>query len=188
MVAITALATAALASFALAVAGVGARAEPKHAIAMHGVPAMPPGFSARAYVNPDAPKGGRLTHGVLGTFDSLNPFVVKGIAPPYIRGYVVESLLARGYDEPFTLYGLLADRVETDDARSFVTFHTPSGGGLLRRQAGHGGRRDFFVGDPARQGPPELPHLLRQGEEGRSSRRRTVRFDLSDRTTTANCR
>ena len=45
---------------------------------------------------------------MLGTFDSLNPFIVKGLALPQIRGYVVESLLARGYDEPFTLYGLLA--------------------------------------------------------------------------------
>jgi peptide/nickel transport system substrate-binding protein len=60
---------------------------------------------------------------VLGTFDSLNPFIVKGIAPPSIRGYVVESLMARGYDEPFTLYGLIARRVETDAQRSYVTFY-----------------------------------------------------------------
>jgi len=60
---------------------------------------------------------------VLGTFDSLNPLIVKGIAPPSIRGYVVESLMARGYDEPFTLYGLIARSVETDPQRSYVTFH-----------------------------------------------------------------
>jgi peptide/nickel transport system substrate-binding protein len=60
---------------------------------------------------------------VLGTFDSLNPLIVKGIAPPSIRGYVVESLMARGYDEPFTLYGLIARSVETDAQRSYVTFH-----------------------------------------------------------------
>src|SRR6185369_14230725 len=70
-----------------------------------------------------APKGGRLIQGVLGTFDSLNPFIVRGIAPQSIRGYVVESLMTRGYDEPFTLYGLLARKVETDPQRSFVTFH-----------------------------------------------------------------
>src|SRR5689334_19222505 len=63
----------ALAGFALLAAIQAAPAgEPKHAIAMHGEPAMPPGFSAMPYVNPDAPKGGRLTQGVLGTFDSLN--------------------------------------------------------------------------------------------------------------------
>ena len=89
---------------------------------MHGAPAMPEDFTALPYVNPDAPKGGRLVQGVLGTFDSLNPLIVKGLAVQAIRGYVVESLMARGYDEPFTLYGLFARTVETDDARSYVTF------------------------------------------------------------------
>jgi len=97
-----------------------ARAAP--AIAMHGAPALPDDFSAAPYVNPDAPKGGRMIEGVLGTFDSLNPLIVQGLAVQTIRGYVVESLMARGYDEPFTLYGLLAQSVETDDARTFVTF------------------------------------------------------------------
>jgi peptide/nickel transport system substrate-binding protein len=89
---------------------------------MHGEPALPEGFARLRYANSDAPKGGRLVQGVLGTFDSLNPLIVKGIALPSIRGYVVESLLARGYDEPFTLYGLVARTVETDAARSYVTF------------------------------------------------------------------
>jgi peptide/nickel transport system substrate-binding protein len=97
--------------------------EARHAIAMHGAPAWPEGFSRVPYANPTAPKGGRLVQGVLGTFDSLNPLIVKGIAPPSIRGYVVESLMARGYDEPFTLYGLIARKVETDAQRSYVTFH-----------------------------------------------------------------
>jgi peptide/nickel transport system substrate-binding protein len=98
-------------------------AEPRHAIAMHGAPALPEGFTRLPYADPAAPKGGRLVQGVLGTFDSLNPLIVKGIAPPSIRGYVVESLMARGYDEPFTLYGLIARSVETDAQRSYVTFH-----------------------------------------------------------------
>ncbi|TMJ02623.1 MAG: ABC transporter substrate-binding protein [Alphaproteobacteria bacterium] len=100
---------------------------------MHGDPAMPAGFSHFGYVNPDAPKGGRLVQGVLGGFDGLNPFIVKGLPPQGLRaplvsgsnliaGYVVESLMVRGYDEPFTLYGLLAQTVETDAARSHVTF------------------------------------------------------------------
>ncbi len=92
------------------------------AIAMHGAPALAEGFAALPYVNPGAPKGGRLVEGVLGTFDSLNPLIVQGLAVQPIRGYVVESLMARGYDEPFTLYGLLARTVETDDARSYVSF------------------------------------------------------------------
>ncbi len=101
----------------------GARAEAaRHAIAMHGEPAWGPDFSNPTYANPAARKGGQLTQGVLGTFDSLNPFIVKGLPAANIRSYVIESLLARGYDEPFTLYGLLADSVETDAARTFVTF------------------------------------------------------------------
>ncbi|TMJ46126.1 MAG: ABC transporter substrate-binding protein [Alphaproteobacteria bacterium] len=93
-----------------------------YAIAMHGNPALPADFTHMPYANPDAPKGGRLVWGLSGTFDSLNPLIVKGLALQQIRGFVVESLMARGYDEPFTLYGLLAKSVETDDARSYVTF------------------------------------------------------------------
>jgi len=104
-------------------ARVPVRAAPaRHAIAMHGEPAWGPDFQAPTYSNPTAPKGGQLVQGVLGTFDSLNPFIVKGLPAANIRGYVIESLLARGYDEPFTLYGLLAESVETDAARTYVTF------------------------------------------------------------------
>jgi len=92
------------------------------AIAMHGVPALPDDFTALPYVDADAPKVGRLIEGVLGTFDSLNPLIVQGLAVQPMRGYVIESLMARSYDEPFTLYGLLARTVETDAARSYVTF------------------------------------------------------------------
>ncbi len=94
----------------------------RHAIAMHGAPAWGPDFSAPVYANPDAPKGGQLVQGVLGAFDSLNPFIVKGIPAANIRGYQIESLLARGYDEPFTLYGLIAESVETDEARTYAVF------------------------------------------------------------------
>jgi peptide/nickel transport system substrate-binding protein len=115
--------------------GVGCTAragEPRHAIAMHGEPALPAGFSQLPYANAAAPKGGRLVQGVLGTFDSLNPFIVRGLfaqglrAPltsSVISGTVVESLMGRSLDEPFTLYGLVARAVETDPQRSYVTFH-----------------------------------------------------------------
>ncbi|MGB6271957.1 MAG: ABC transporter substrate-binding protein, partial [Pseudolabrys sp.] len=93
-----------------------------HALAMHGEPAWGPAFAHPTYANPAAPKGGQLVQGVQGTFDCLNPFIVKGLPAANMRGYVIESLLARGYDEPFTLYGLLAESVTTDAARSFVTF------------------------------------------------------------------
>jgi peptide/nickel transport system substrate-binding protein len=98
-------------------------AQESYAIAMHGVPALPADFTHMPYANPDAPKGGRLVQGFLGTFDSLNPLIVRGLAVQQMRGFVVESLMARGNDEAFTLYGLLAKSVETDDLRSYVTFH-----------------------------------------------------------------
>src|SRR5258706_7787158 len=53
-------------------------AEERHALTMHGDPALTAGFTQLPYANPDAPKGGRFTHGVLGTFDSLNPLIIKG--------------------------------------------------------------------------------------------------------------
>src|SRR6201992_4003304 len=106
-----------------------AQAQESHAIAMHGAPAVGADFTHLPYFNPDAPKGGRLVWGLLGTFDSLNSMIVRGIPVQQVRsygferGYTIESLMARGENEPFTLYGLLAKTVETDDARDFVTFH-----------------------------------------------------------------
>ncbi len=140
-------------------AGEGRAGGPRHAIAMHGEPAMPADFVRVPYADPQAPKGGRLVHGVLGTFDSLNPLIVKGLAVQSVRGYVIESLLARGYDEPFTLYGLLAKTVETDAERILRHLHPRSGRALLRRQAGDAGRRDLFLATLARPaaGPITAP-------------------------------
>ncbi|HXW27905.1 MAG TPA: extracellular solute-binding protein [Xanthobacteraceae bacterium] len=95
---------------------------PMQAIAMHGEAGRPVDFSHFAYVNPEAPKGGRFTQAIVGTFDSLNPFIVKGLPVDQVRGYVIESLMARDYDAPFTLYGLLARTVETDPQRDYVEF------------------------------------------------------------------
>jgi peptide/nickel transport system substrate-binding protein len=89
---------------------------------MHGEPREGADFSHFSYVNPDAPKGGRATFAVQGTFDSLNPFIIKGVSADGLRDYVYESLLARAYDEPFTLYGLIAEAVETPPDRSWVEF------------------------------------------------------------------
>jgi peptide/nickel transport system substrate-binding protein len=99
-------------------------AEPMGAIAMHSAPALPPGFTAFPYTNPSAPKGGAFAKGILGSFDSLNPFNGKGlpVAEGQLKGPVIESLMARSYNEPFTLYGLLARSIDTDADRTFVTF------------------------------------------------------------------
>ena len=106
----------------LLVAGAAA-AQPQHGIAMYGEPALPPDFAHLPYANPDAPKGGIIVEGTRGTFDSLNPFILKGNAPYGARAHVAESLLGRSYDEPFTLYGLLAESVEVADDSTWVEFH-----------------------------------------------------------------
>ena len=98
------------------------RSEPSHGIAMHGEPEHSAAFDAFGYVNPAAPKGGTVTFAQLGSFDSLNPLIVKGVAAAGMRDYVFESLMARAYDEPFSLYGLLAESIETPDDRDWVEF------------------------------------------------------------------
>lgn len=112
----------ALALIVALVAAVPAGAEPQHGIAMYGHPALPPDFVSLPYVNPDAPKGGRIVFGEPGGFDSLNPWILKGNAPWGLGLHTVETLMGRSIDEPFTLYGLLAESVETDEARSWVEF------------------------------------------------------------------
>jgi peptide/nickel transport system substrate-binding protein len=87
-----------------------AAAEPQAGIAMHGDPLEAQGFAHFPYANVDAPKGGRLVLGMQGSFDSLNPLIVRGVSAEGVREYVYESLLARAYDEPFSLYGLVAER------------------------------------------------------------------------------
>jgi peptide/nickel transport system substrate-binding protein len=104
-------------------------AEPKHGIAIVGDPALPAGFANLPYANPDAPKGGNIGYGVVGTFDNLNPFILKsmrttarGVIDTAFGNLVYESLMQRTADEPFTLYGLLAETIDTDEARSYAEF------------------------------------------------------------------
>ncbi|MDK9697367.1 MAG: extracellular solute-binding protein [Siculibacillus sp.] len=104
-----------------------AAAEPRPSIAMHGTPLLAADFAHFAYADPKAPKGGRITMGLQGTFDQLNPFVVKGNPAVGMRegsggSNVYESLMERSYDEPFTLYGLLAETIDVADDRRSVEF------------------------------------------------------------------
>ncbi len=103
-------------------------AQPMHGIAMYGQPALPDGFNHLPYANPDALKGGRMVFGDTGGFDSLNPYILKGRAPWGVRAHVVESLLGRNWDEPFSMYGLLAETIEVGPQREWVAF-------TLRKQA-----------------------------------------------------
>jgi len=99
-------------------------------IAMQGEPELPPGYTHFPYANPDAPKGGAITYCVVGTFDNLNPFIIKslrttarGVIDTIYGNLVFEPLMARNYDEPFGLYGLLADDAKMDPERKWIEFH-----------------------------------------------------------------
>ncbi len=100
-----------------------ALAEPRAGLAMHGEPALAEGFAHVPYVNPDAPKGGRLTLGGSGSFDSLNPLIVRGEPVQGVRELAIETLMARSPEEPFTLYGLVAEKVDVPEDRGEVTFY-----------------------------------------------------------------
>ena len=81
-------------------------AGPQPGLAMHGEPREPKGFTHFSYVDPDAPKGGRLA--MIGTtFDSFNPFILKG-DPAQGLGYLFDSLMTSSLDEPDAVYGLVA--------------------------------------------------------------------------------
>ncbi len=145
-----------------------ATAEPTHGIAMHGQPKHPATVTAFPYVNPQAPKGGRLSQGIQGTYDSLNPLTYRGESAAGVRGYVYESLLVRSEDEPFSLYGLIAESIDVSDDRSIATF-------TLRKEA------RFSDGKPVTAVDVQFSyHLLR--EKGWPSQRdslsRIARLDI----------
>lgn len=96
--------------------------EPQPAIAMHGKPKYGPNFTHFDYTNPDAPKGGTLKLGAIGTFDNFNPFIPKGkVAQGY--NFLFQTLMTSSMDEAFSMYGLVAEKIEVSDDRSWVIFH-----------------------------------------------------------------
>lgn len=115
-------------AMAFCLGGVTAGADPQHGIAMYGDPALPPDFVSLPYANPDAPTGGRIITAEVGSFDSLNPHIRKGRVPWQLRFLAYESLMGRNWDEPFSLYGLLAESIDTGPNRQWVEF-------TLREQA-----------------------------------------------------
>lgn len=89
-------------------------------LAMHGTPKMQPGFTHLDYANPDAPQGGTLRQSAIGTFDTLNPFSLKGKSALGLN-YTYDRLMGRSWDEPFTLYPLIAEKAEIPEDRSSLT-------------------------------------------------------------------
>lgn len=100
-----------------------AEAAPRHALTLYDEkPKYPADFSHFDYVNPDAPKGGALRQAGFGSFDSLNPFINKGVAANDI-GLIYDTLTTNSLDEPFTVYGLLAEKIEKGPNNEWVRFY-----------------------------------------------------------------
>lgn len=113
------------AAFGLILPAYGA---PQHGIVPFGELKYPRAFTHFDYVNPDAPKGGKLRLSSPQAFDSLNPFITKGVSAPLMQELVFEPLMQRSLDEPQAYYGLIAESIELAPDRAYADF-------VLRREA-----------------------------------------------------
>ena len=95
----------------------------RKSISMHGEPSLNPGFDSYQHADINSTQGGTLKLASLGTYDSMNPFIVKGRSAYGIRNYIFESLLSRNYSEPFSLYGLIAEKIIYPEDRKWIEFH-----------------------------------------------------------------
>ena len=155
-------------------------AEPAHGIAMYGEPALPPDFVSLPYANPDAPQGGTIVFGELGGFDSLNPYILRGRAPAGLQVHVFETLMGRNWDEPFALYGLLAESIETGPDREWVEF-------TLRPEARFSDGSPVTVEDViwsmeilAEKGLPRYANAWAKVASSEQTGERSVRFTFSE--------
>ena len=95
--------------------------ENAHAISRHGTPKYSKDFEHFDYVNIKAPKGGIIKLHEIGSFDTLNNFILRG-SPAANLTQIHDSLLIQSYDEPFTMYGLVAESISVPEDRSWVIF------------------------------------------------------------------
>ena len=95
----------------------------RKSISMHGEPSLSPGSDSYQHADINSIQGGTLKLASLGTYDSMNPFIVKGRSAYGIRNYIFESLLSRNYSEPFSLYGLIAEKIIYPEDRKWIEFH-----------------------------------------------------------------
>lgn len=112
----------ALARVALLLLAVCPASHAAHGLALGAAPKYPPGFSHFSYVNPDAPRGGEVYLSALGSYDKLNPYTLKGTAPAALVDVVFETLVVQSEDEPFSVYGLLAEDLDLARDGLSITF------------------------------------------------------------------
>ncbi|MFC2972380.1 extracellular solute-binding protein [Azotobacter bryophylli] len=161
----------------LSLTGLG-QAAPQHALTLYGeAPKYPANFRHFDYVNPDAPQGGTLRQAGFGGFDSLNPFINKGVAADDI-GLIYDTLTRHSLDEPFTEYGLLAEKMEKAPDNSWVRFY-------LRPEArfhdGHPVTAEdvvFSFETLMKDGSPSFKAYYADVEKAVAEDERRVRFDF----------
>ncbi|EIM16911.1 extracellular solute-binding protein [Pseudomonas chlororaphis] len=113
-------------ALALLLGTASADAAPQHALTVYGEPAKyPAGFSHFAYANPRAPKGGSMRRSAIeiGRFDHVLPYIDKGIGVSQLDGYIYSPLAQRSLDEPYTVYGLVAEKMERADDGLWLRFY-----------------------------------------------------------------
>ncbi|MDW5375468.1 ABC transporter substrate-binding protein [Halomonas sp. HP20-15] len=115
------LAAAVLAFPGTVLAADAAQVPTVHGLALYDTPALPADFEHFPYVNPDAPKGGELARAAMGSFDSTNPFIIKGTPASGLNG-IYDTLMVSNPDEPFSMYGLLASGIRLDPERRWMEF------------------------------------------------------------------
>jgi microcin C transport system substrate-binding protein len=111
----------------LAIAPAAAQTAPSHGLSLYGELKYPPDFKHFDYVDPNAPKGGTVRYDAIGTFDTVNPFTLKGV-PAAAVGLIFDTLMTSAPDEPVAAYGLIAERVEVAPDRKSALY-------ILRREA-----------------------------------------------------
>ncbi|ROL70366.1 ABC transporter substrate-binding protein [Pseudomonas chlororaphis] len=113
-------------ALSLLLSATAAQAAPQHALTVYGEPAKyPAGFSHFAYANPQAPKGGIMRRAALeiGRFDHVLPYIDKGIGVSQLDGMLYSPLAQRSLDEPYTVYGLVAEKMERADDGLWLRFY-----------------------------------------------------------------
>lgn len=153
--------------------------EPQFGIAMYGEPALPRDFTHLPYANPNASKGGKIVFGEMGGFNTMNPYILKGRAPWGVRSHVIESLMGRNWDEPFGLYGVLAESIDVGPKREWVAF-------TLRKEARFSDGSPVTVEDVlwsfetlAQKGHPRYTNAWVKIETAEQVGPRTVKFTFN---------
>lgn len=157
-----------------------AYAAPSHCLTLYGACKYKADFTHFEYTNADAPKGGAVKLAEMGTFDNLNPFILKGVKAPGLTDYLFESLMAQSLDEPQSMYGLIAESVNIADDHASAEF-------TLRKEARWQDGNPITPDDVAfsftalkDKGDPTYKILYDQINACEKTGERTVKFTFKD--------